>query len=189
MQCEIQIYVICIFKFIVKCTNSQNNCYGKISKLELAIIVNSQTQMMFHPFLLPFSLHSSLLPLTLDLPPPLATKSSQTQNNKIQIEKIYSKPLPHRNPQTPHDKSTLYRNPPPPPLTTKPKKKKKTPTNATTATTKWHISLPPCIELLWLRVEWKSDDVCSSDLLFCFRFRVWGIRWYFDIYIYIYICV
>ena len=124
MQCEIQIYVICIFKFIVKCTNSQNNCYGKISKLELAIIVNSQTQMMFHPFLLPFSLHSSLLPLTSDLPLPLATKSSQTQNNKIQIEKIYSKPLPHRNPQTPHDKSTLYRNPPPPPLTTKPKKKK-----------------------------------------------------------------
>ena len=100
---------------------------SKISKSELAVIVNSQTQMMFPPSLLPFSLHSALLPLTSDLPPPLAIKSSQTHNNKIQIQKIYSKPLPHRNPQTPHDKSTLYRNPPPPPppLTTKPKKKKK----------------------------------------------------------------
>ena len=27
--------------------------------------------------------------------------------------------------------------------------------------------------------------VCSSDLLlFCFRFKVWGNRWYFDIYTY-----
>ena len=93
------------------------------------------------------------------VPPPSNLRSATTTGHKIQPNPKQQNPnrknlqqttTPSKPTNTPRQIHPLSE-----PTTTttdhkaiKKKKKKKSPTKATTATTKWHISLPPCIELL-----------------------------------------